>query len=308
MSRIKARLRLFHIWQLTGAAKNRQKPENAPENAQDPPRETGGARDFYSGSFDSIPFLNDDAKRTFVHLLLRPGYMIRDYLRGKRDIYLAPLTSLIIFYAFLALISSIVTPYSAQESKRPDWLEELMENTYLEQQAEASSEELKIHDKMLGIGQFVSKAYIVLHLDTLHDEVDTNLEKSIAAVETALRDRGITRFLGQLISLTLCIWLAFRRRYRFSFSASAATASYILCQFCFFMFFTILITLGRNEDIGALLTGALMLIDFRQLFGISWGRSLWETVKVCLLQLAFAAAILLLVIIILGIMAVCGAF
>jgi len=29
-------------------------------------------------AFDDIPFLNDDAKRTFAHLLLRPGYMIRD--------------------------------------------------------------------------------------------------------------------------------------------------------------------------------------------------------------------------------------
>ena len=59
--------------------------------------------DFYRGAFDTIPFLNDDAKRTFVHLLLRPGYMIRDYIKGQHERYLAPLTSLIIFYAFFAL-------------------------------------------------------------------------------------------------------------------------------------------------------------------------------------------------------------
>ena len=302
MSRIKARIRLLRVWQKTGVSGKSQRLEKEQEKAS----ESGLVKDFYSGSFDSIPFLNDDAKRTFVHLLLRPGYMIRDYLRGKRDIYLAPLTSLIIFYAFLALISSIISPMSKASS--PDWIENIFEKTYQGQRADASAEELEVHDRMLGVGRFLSKAYIVLHLDTLHEEVDTRLEKSIAGVEAALRERGITRFLGQLISLTLCIWLAFRRKYGFNFSASAATASYILCQFCFFMFFTILVTLGRNEDISRLLTTVLMLIDFRQLLGISWGRSLWETLKVVLLQTAFAAAILLLMAIALGLLAACGIF
>ena len=69
-----------------------------------------GSRDFYKGALDSIPILNDDAKRTFVHLLLRPGYMIRDYIRGAHERYLAPLTSLIIFYAFFALVSAVLQP------------------------------------------------------------------------------------------------------------------------------------------------------------------------------------------------------
>jgi len=63
---------------------------------------------FFKGSFDNIPFLNEDAKRTFIHLLLRPGYMIKDYINGKNSRYLAPLTALIIFYAFFALASSII--------------------------------------------------------------------------------------------------------------------------------------------------------------------------------------------------------
>ena len=38
----------------------------------------------YLGGRELIPFMNDDAKRTFSHLLLRPGYMMRDYiLRGQ---------------------------------------------------------------------------------------------------------------------------------------------------------------------------------------------------------------------------------
>ena len=48
----------------------------------------------YMGTREAIiPFLNDDSKRTFSQLLLRPGYLMRDYiLRGKHESYLAPLT------------------------------------------------------------------------------------------------------------------------------------------------------------------------------------------------------------------------
>ena len=96
--RLKVRLRAFAIWQKLGFmpwSKSRSRSRKG---------------DFYKGAFDTIPFLNDDAKRTFVHLLLRPGYMIRDYIKGQHERYLAPLTSLIIFYAFFALISAVVNP------------------------------------------------------------------------------------------------------------------------------------------------------------------------------------------------------
>jgi len=100
----KVRRRAFHIWQLLGYSPWKSEWTVADDKPE------GNIKGFYRGAFDSIPFLNDDAKRTFVHLLLRPGYMIRDYIKGKHDIYLAPLTSLIIFYAFFSLVSSIAHP------------------------------------------------------------------------------------------------------------------------------------------------------------------------------------------------------
>jgi len=101
---LQAYIRLFHIWQVLG-----ENPWKKPRAAQ----KGGRDKDFYKGAFESIPFLNDDAKRTFVHLLLRPGYMIRDYVNGKHDRYLAPLAALIIFYAFFTLVSSAAAAASA---------------------------------------------------------------------------------------------------------------------------------------------------------------------------------------------------
>ena len=103
---LKVRLRAFHIWQLLGYSPWKSEWTVTADDV----REEGNVKGFYKGAFDSIPFLNDDGKRTFVHLLLRPGYMIRDYIKGKHDMYLAPLTSLIIFYAFFSLVSSIAHP------------------------------------------------------------------------------------------------------------------------------------------------------------------------------------------------------
>ena len=111
--RLQARRRAFTIWQKLGYL-----PWSRPKN-----KNSNG--DFYKGAFDSIPFLNADAKRTFVHLLLRPGYMIRDYINGQHERYLAPLTSLIIFYAFFALISSIVHPdFNVKKEAAPTVKEE----------------------------------------------------------------------------------------------------------------------------------------------------------------------------------------
>ena len=214
--RLIVRLRAFAIWQKLGFmpwSKSRSRSRKG---------------DFYKGAFDTIPFLNDDAKRTFVHLLLRPGYMIRDYIKGQHERYLAPLTSLIIFYAFFALISAVVNP------------------EYSSYHPEANS---------------ASRA-----------------EASLAAVENALRSQGIYLFLGQFLLLWIAMCFALRKK-DMNKSACAATAAYVLCQFCFFMFFSLFFAVEEKGEIGVGLMAVLLAIDYAQLFGLGWKKSLGLTVK-----------------------------
>ena len=306
MTRLKVKIRYFHIWQVLGkrpfATVQKREPITCPScgAVYDSPfcPECGCAykkhqkTSFFKDSFSSIPFLNDDAKRTFTHLLLRPGYMMRDYINGRNSSYLAPLTALIIFYAFLALISSVAAPYTPDNDSRKNlvWIQESFGQVASAQDSTDVSR--KIGEKISGIGNTISKAYIWLHLDTLPEEVDTRLEQSVASVESTLRSQGVPRFLSDLILMTLSIWLVHRKKYKMSFSASAATASYLLCQVCFFMYFALLVSLGKNEDIDGILMAVLMLVDFRQLFGISWGKSFWQTIKVLLMQLAINALVI----------------
>lgn len=270
------RWRAFRIWQNLGFNPWQQPKEKRKK----------GSKDFYKGAFDSIPFLNDDAKRTFVHLLLRPGYMIRDYINGKHDIYLAPLTALIVFYAFFALISSVLQPI--QQKKSETTLDEIVQsNTKVEPQSEGA----KLVQNTLSIAR---KGYVLLHLDQYPEEVDTQREASLAAFESALRSQGIPLFIGEFFLLWLAMGVALRR-YRMGMSACAAAAAYVLCQFSFFMLFVVLLTLGEKSSISFSLMFLLLLIDYRQWLGVSWKKSLRLTISTGINFFVFYGLILLLI-------------
>ena len=171
--------------------------------------------DFYRGAFDTIPFLNDDAKRTFVHLLLRPGYMIRYYIKGQHERYLAPLTSLIIFYAFFALVSSIVNPdYSTyqQEGKasasfiRDSILVDSDRAVDLADSIGIDESRRNIAMKVVGITDFLD----LLNLDKHPEKVDTPVKASLAALENALRSQGIYLFLGEFLLLWCAMCFALK--------------------------------------------------------------------------------------------------
>ena len=289
---IKVYLRAFHIWQVLGYYP--WKRERAAK------KEVEGG-EFYKGAFDSIPFLNDDAKRTFVHLLLRPGYMIRDYIGGKHDRYLAPLTALIIFYAFFSLISAALQPLSPKEEEEdkgisvelkdapkeaPEVTETTEEVTETTEEATETSEEESDNaiDRAVNTNEFkdfvslVKQVSRLPYLDQHPEEVDTRPEAILAAIEGSLRSKGITLFLGNFFLLWFSMGLALRK-YKVRWSASAAAAAYVLCQFCFFMLFAVLLTLGKETSAGLIVQSVILVIDYRQWLSLSWRKSIGRTIK-----------------------------
>ena len=259
----KVRKRAFVIWQKLGYLPWRKPKEKKA-------RKNSG--DFYRGAFNSIPFLNDDAKRTFSHLLLRPGYMIRDYIKGAHERYLAPLTALIVFYAFFALVSAVLQPVQQGHAKKGSAIQ--LDSVQVDVK---NPEEAKLISLIKGTGAVIQKGWIYLHLDQYPDEVDTQHESSIAALESTLRSQGIPLFLSQFFFLWLAISIALRR-FRQGLSATAAAAAYILCQFSFFMLFAVLSSFGKETSISVLLMLVLLVWDYHQWLGTSWRKSLRLTV------------------------------
>ena len=294
---IKVYLRAFHIWQVLGYY-----PWKRERVAK---KEVEGG-EFYKGAFDSIPFLNDDAKRTFAHLLLRPGYMIRDYIGGKHDRYLAPLTALIIFYAFFSLISAALQPLSPKEEEEDkgisvelkDAPKEALEVTETTEEATETSEEEPDNAIEKAVNTNELKDFVGLvkqlsrlpYLDQHPEEVDTRPEAILAAIEGSLRSKGITLFLGNFFLLWFSMGLALRK-YKVRWSASAAAAAYVLCQFCFFMLFAVLLTLGKETSAGLIVQSAILVVDYRQWLSLSWkksiGRTIWTGIFYGLIWLLF---------------------
>ena len=273
----KSRRRAFAIWQKLGYL-----PWRKPEKKK--ARKRSG--DFYKGAFDSIPFLNEDAKRTFSHLLFRPGYMIRDYIKGAHERYLAPLTALIVFYAFFALVSAVLQP--VQQSRKD--FNPIGNLDVKDFEKPEQAKQFLLLKNTLGT---IQKGWVYLHLDQYPEEVDTQHESSLAALEGALRSQGIPLFAGQFLLLWLAMSLALRR-YKLRMSAYAAASAYILCQFSFFMLFALLFSFGKSAEIGVILILVLLMWDYHQWLGAPWKKSFWLVLKTGLYYgLLFGLVILL---------------
>ena len=305
--KLKVRLRAFHIWQLLGYS-----PWKSEWKVTEEVRE-GGTKDFYKGAFDSIPFLNDDGKRTFVHLLLRPGYMIRDYIKGKHDMYLAPLTSLIIFYAFFSLVSSVAHPIFKEKTPDSEAVTDsvsasvpVSEGTVIklnwesEDSAKVAEKEKSMNVKMKKAVEYGHAVIDLLYLDQNPENIDSPRKASLAAFEDAIRSQGIHYFL----EIFLILWPAMRislRKRSIGWAASATTAAYVLCQFSFFMLFVLILSLGKDNEIGILFMGLLIMIDYHQMLGIGYRKSFWLTVKTGFWYLFLIILLILLAIILLSI-------
>ena len=288
---LKVRLRAFRIWQILGYSPWKSEWTVADDKPE------GNIKGFYRGAFDSIPFLNDDAKRTFVHLLLRPGYMIRDYIKGKHDMYLAPLTSLIIFYAFFSLVSSIAHPDFEGKKEQS----QVVESDSLKNRISVS---LSFEDDSLNtdadqeiaarMSQFISVADTLMFLNRYPEAINSPKRASLAAFESALRSQGINYFLG----IFLLMWPAMRialRKQSVGWAASATASAYILCQFSFFMLFVLILSLGQKNEIGPFFMGLIIMINYHQLLQTGFRKSLWLTVKTGLYMFLLILLFVLLV-------------
>ena len=97
----------------------------------------------YMGTREAmIPFLNKDAKRTIADLILRPGYLMRDYIqRGKHEQYLAPFTALLVFYSVFTLLTAVVQPGASRDTFGDSLLEAVKSEEEIEEEGDAQVDE-----------------------------------------------------------------------------------------------------------------------------------------------------------------------
>lgn len=242
----------------------------------------------YIGTKEAIPFMNEDAKRTLSHLLLRPGYMMRDYiLRGQHERYLAPFTALLVFYSVFTLLVAVVHPQSAKDEFGDSIIRGFRDATATIHQADSITAKDEYSTRaVMSILETMKDAVLFTRMDLHPEAADTPWKESVAAVEDDLRSKGIPLFLGSF----LLLWLAMAtqlKKYKISFSGAAAASAYVLCQYCIFMFLALIFSFGGSSKLGLAVMGLLLLIDYYQLLGVGWKTALKHTLKTGIFYLLF---------------------
>ena len=268
---LQPRLRLYAIYRELGYI-----PWRKPRKPRKVRKEGKGV---YIGVKEAIPFVNGDAKRTFSHLLFRPGYLMRDYiLRGEHEKYLAPFTALLVFYSFFTLLVAVVQPKEAKESFGDALLRGFKDATLVEEKVDSLASNARGDRFLRSLFGTMQATLLITRLDKYPEAVDTPWKESLAAFEGDLRSKGIPLFLGNFLVMWMVMAILLRKR-GISFSGAAAASAYVLCQFCIFMFLALLVSLGQSTELGVVLMGVLLFIDYRQLLGLKNKPAFWLTVK-----------------------------
>ena len=293
--KLKPRLRLLAIYEELGYI-----PWHKPAAPRKPRKEQKNDDRVYMGAKEAIiPFLNDDGKRTFSHLLLRPGYMMRDYiLRGQHERYLAPLTALLVFYSVFSLLLAIVQPDIGGDRLGDNVRKNIREITVQGDsiRSERSQQAIRTANILL---QTVGQAVTLTRLDKYPQDADTRWKQSLAAFERELRSKGFYLFLDNFLFLWLAMAIVLRKK-GVRMSGAAAASAYVLCQYCIFMFLALILTWGKTTELSMLLMALLLFIDYRQMLGLNNKASFWLTVRtgiaIGLLELALILALALVLV------------
>lgn len=283
---LRPRLRLWAIYNELGYIPWR-KPKVKKERKSG--KKKGGV---YMGAREAIPFMNDDAKRTFSHLLLRPGYMMRDYiLRGQHERYLSPITALLVFFSVFTFIVAVVQPSPKRnlDSTMRDAIDDDIEFSV----GSDSTKNARGEAFLMKLIQTGTDGYILLNLDLYPDAVDTPWKASLAAVESDLRAKGFHLFIGSFLLLWISMSFLLRKR-GISVSGAAAAAAYVLCQYCIFKFLALLLSLGENAKLGLLLMGILLFMDYQQMLGLGNRPAIKLTIKTGIVYLLVAGLFVVL--------------
>ena len=213
--RIKSRIRLWAIFCELGYI-----PWHKPRVKKQRQRSEG---EVYMGAKETIPFMDAAGKRTFVHLLLRPGYMIRDYvIRGQHDRYLAPFTALLVFFSVFTLLVAIIRPEGYRQVTDAHH-HEVVDNIHIS--VDSTQVGTRTEDVANAVAATLREGYILIHLDQYPEAADTPWKESVAAVLGELRSKGIPLFLEGFLLLWLSLAVVLKKYKITSMTAARATAA-----------------------------------------------------------------------------------
>lgn len=210
---------------------------------------------------EAYPQLSNNFVRTMIHLLLRPGYMVRDYFLGHRVIYQNPINAFIVAISIITLCRGMayqVMQKDAGEASFVETVSKAVEGNYLKQ-AKDNKNMYAAYSKWKH-DQETPQSRLELAFDVVVDKLSSDTMLALL-------------FLFPVFGITS--YLVLRKR-PFHGRRLTVTEHYL---FFTYLYSSAVVML----DDYFLPTFLYVAWAYRGLYGMSWLRALWTTTVVVLI-------------------------
>ena len=227
---------------------------------------------------------NRSMPRNIIHLLFRPGYMIADYLRGHRQPFFPPFKMLFIFVTTFLMVVNVVRWAKDVKDLGHESLTEVLSNST----AEGNIDYTKLSPDEQSIQEF--------------EERRKTIGAMLSSLDKWLNDHRAISIVLLQVFVAVSIWICFRRSKRLprlSLSEQLFVQVFISSQMLLISmiyFFLSLFWLPAGEDdLPNIISTAVYVIDYKQLFGFSWWGTLWRA-TVSMILIVSSVVILVVVV------------
>ncbi|MBR1804724.1 MAG: DUF3667 domain-containing protein [Muribaculaceae bacterium] len=233
---------------------------------------------------------NRSMPRNIIHLLLRPGYMIADYLNGHRQPYFPPFKMMFILVTTFLFITFATRYVSGYEDNQ-----------------QASEFDFDTVGKI--IDQVLIRIVDDKEIDLpVKDEVINARRKNVVAkfhnTQQWLNNHRAISILIFQVFFAFSAWLFFRKSPRLgklTLSEQFFVQVFISCQLIIISFLYYYLSLfwvdGGANSVPNSLAIVVYLIDYKQLYGFSWWQTIWRNIKLVIFAYASTSIIALTLIV-----------
>ncbi len=227
---------------------------------------------------------------TMWQLFTRPGYLIRDFLQGKRTSYFRPFQCIFALAAFYVLVALLLNPDAMAGDAGIDMTEQALTENIAEEATKAEP----------SIAIEAAPSSVVEAEDTS----DTGLLSNVLQMMRNLyNDSKAFKVVTSIFIMAMVCSLVFRKKVtgvRYSYVEHIFIQAYIRSQLLFldvlFLPFNEVANVNFQFDVPWYLIIALYCYDYKQLYGMSWIATIYRTL------LAQALFFVLVLIVMLGIL------
>lgn len=256
--------------------------------------------------------------RTLLELLYRPGYMIRDFISGKRVGYFRPFQTLFILAALYIMAVQLVDPEALDKNEKTELTEQTDKEKIITAQEELTQKIESTHSNDSTAATQISEPDsddddLIDEFTKDTSEVGNRLEKFFQSSPFLMKVWNLMkswghgnkafRIIATLPLFALAAQLAFRRRkYKLNYNTTEHVfiQAYIACQILLLSIIVLpfngYATVDDLYELPLWLIFILFCWDYKQLYRCTWWRSFWRTVLMLVYSLVLLVIFACLVI------------